>query len=41
MFRKEPTWTALAVLDKDRPIGMVHRDDLLIFLSRPLHPRGL
>ena len=38
MFRKEPTWTALAVLEKDRPIGMVHRDDLLIFLSRPLHP---
>ncbi|MBS0420472.1 MAG: EAL and GGDEF domain-containing protein [Proteobacteria bacterium] len=38
MFRKEPTWTALAVLEKERPIGMVHRDDLLIFLSRPLHP---
>jgi diguanylate cyclase (GGDEF)-like protein len=38
LFRKEPTWTALAVLEEDRPIGMVHRDDLLIFLSRPLHP---
>jgi diguanylate cyclase (GGDEF)-like protein len=38
MFRKEPSWTALAVLDGDRPVGMVHRDDLLIFLSRPLHP---
>jgi len=38
MFREEPTWTALAVLEKDRPVGMVHRDDLLIFLSRPLHP---
>ncbi|KAJ8134778.1 hypothetical protein OY671_012009, partial [Metschnikowia pulcherrima] len=27
-----------AVLEKDRPIGMVHRDDLSIFLSRPSHP---
>lgn len=38
IFRKEPSWTALAVLEEDRPVGMVHRDDLLIFLSRPLHP---
>jgi diguanylate cyclase (GGDEF)-like protein len=38
LFRNEPTWTALAVLDGDRPVGMVHRDELLIFLSRPLHP---
>jgi diguanylate cyclase (GGDEF)-like protein len=38
LFRKEPTWAALAVLEGDRPVGMVHRDDLLIFLSRPLHP---
>jgi diguanylate cyclase (GGDEF)-like protein len=38
MFRKEPAWTAIAVLEGDRPVGMVHRDDLLIFLSRPLHP---
>jgi diguanylate cyclase (GGDEF)-like protein len=37
-FRNEPSWTALAVLENERPIGMVHRDDLLIFLSRPLHP---
>jgi diguanylate cyclase (GGDEF)-like protein len=37
-FRNEPSWTALAVLDNEHPIGMVHRDDLLIFLSRPLHP---
>jgi diguanylate cyclase (GGDEF)-like protein len=37
-FRNEPSWTALAVLEDERPIGMVHRDDLLIFLSRPLHP---
>jgi diguanylate cyclase (GGDEF)-like protein len=38
LFRKEPSWTALAVLEGERPVGMVHRDDLLIFLSRPLHP---
>jgi diguanylate cyclase (GGDEF)-like protein len=38
MFRNEPTWTALAILEGARPVGMVHRDDLLIFLSRPLHP---
>jgi diguanylate cyclase (GGDEF)-like protein len=38
IFRKEPSWTAVAVLAADRPIGMIHRDDLLIFLSRPLHP---
>jgi diguanylate cyclase (GGDEF)-like protein len=38
LFRNQPTWTALAVLDGDRPVGLVHRDDLLIFLSRPLHP---
>jgi EAL domain-containing protein (putative c-di-GMP-specific phosphodiesterase class I)/GGDEF domain-containing protein len=38
LFRKEPTWTALAVLEGERPVGMVQRDDLLIFLSRPLHP---
>jgi diguanylate cyclase (GGDEF)-like protein len=38
LFRNQPTWTALAVLEADRPVGMVHRDDLLIFLSRPLHP---
>jgi len=38
LFRNQPTWTAMAVLDGDRPIGLVHRDELLIFLSRPLHP---
>jgi diguanylate cyclase (GGDEF)-like protein len=38
LFRNQPSWTALAVLDGDRPVGIVHRDELLIFLSRPLHP---
>jgi EAL domain-containing protein (putative c-di-GMP-specific phosphodiesterase class I)/GGDEF domain-containing protein len=40
-FREHPQWSALAVLesrDSPRPVGMVYRDQLLIFLSRPLHP---
>jgi EAL domain-containing protein (putative c-di-GMP-specific phosphodiesterase class I)/GGDEF domain-containing protein len=40
-FRRHPEWTALAVVessDSPRPIGLVYRDRLLIFLSRPLHP---
>jgi diguanylate cyclase (GGDEF)-like protein len=38
IFRANPEWTALAVLESQRPIGLVYRDELLIFLSRPLHP---
>lgn len=41
LFREHPDWTALAVLetrDSARPVGMVYRDQLLILLSRPLHP---
>ena len=38
LFRRNPGWTALAVLESKRPVGLVHRDELLIFLSRPLHP---
>ena len=40
-FRAHPEWTALAVLDarnSARPVGIVYRDELLILLSRPLHP---
>jgi diguanylate cyclase (GGDEF)-like protein len=37
-FRAHPEWTALAVLEAERPVGLVYRDELLIFLSRPLHP---
>jgi diguanylate cyclase (GGDEF)-like protein len=37
-FRANPGWTALAVLEGQRPVGLVYRDELLIFLSRPLHP---
>jgi diguanylate cyclase (GGDEF)-like protein len=37
-FRANSGWTALAVLEGERPVGLVYRDELLIFLSRPLHP---
>lgn len=38
IFRTNSGWTALAVLAGERPVGLVYRDELLIFLSRPLHP---
>lgn len=38
LFRANSGWTALAVLESGRPVGLVYRDELLIFLSRPLHP---
>ena len=38
IFRANSGWTALAVLEAQRPVGLVYRDELLIFLSRPLHP---
>jgi EAL domain-containing protein (putative c-di-GMP-specific phosphodiesterase class I)/GGDEF domain-containing protein len=37
-FRREPDWTALAVVEGQRPLGLVRRDELLILYSRPLHP---
>lgn len=37
-FRNEPDWTALAVVEGERPLGLIRRDDLLILYSRPLHP---
>ena len=37
-FRSEPSWTALAVVEADRPIGLIRRDALLILYSKPLHP---
>lgn len=37
-FRQHPEWTTLAVLESQRPVGVIYRDQLLIFLSRPLHP---
>jgi diguanylate cyclase (GGDEF)-like protein len=38
MFQRHPGWRALTVLDGARPMGLVRRDELLILLSRPLHP---
>jgi diguanylate cyclase (GGDEF)-like protein len=38
IFRTNSEWTALAVLEGEKPVGLVYRDELLIFLSRPLHP---
>ncbi|HKT71873.1 MAG TPA: bifunctional diguanylate cyclase/phosphodiesterase [Steroidobacteraceae bacterium] len=37
-FRKEPGWSALAVVEGQRPVGLIRRDDLLILYSKPLHP---
>ncbi|MEJ1965302.1 MAG: EAL domain-containing protein [Gammaproteobacteria bacterium] len=37
-FQRNPSWRALAVVEGGRPVGIVRRDELLIFLSRPLHP---
>lgn len=38
MFRMHPTCTALAVTTDGHPVGVVRRDELLILLSKPLHP---
>ena len=38
MFRREPNWSALAVVEGNRPVGLIRRDDLLILYSKPLHP---
>ena len=37
-FQRNPSWRAVCVVEGSRPIGLVRRDELLIFLSRPLHP---
>ena len=38
VFRSEPSWSALAVVDGGRPTGLIRRDQLLTLFSRPLHP---
>jgi diguanylate cyclase (GGDEF)-like protein len=38
MFRRNRAWRALAVVDSTKPIGLVRRDELLVLISRPLHP---
>ena len=37
-FQSQPGWTAMAVVEGERPIGLVRRDALLILYSKPLHP---
>ncbi len=37
-FQREPACTALAVVEGERPIGLVRRDSLLMLYSKPLHP---
>jgi len=37
-FRRNRSWRAVAVVDGVKPIGLVRRDELLILMSRPLHP---
>jgi EAL domain-containing protein (putative c-di-GMP-specific phosphodiesterase class I) len=34
-FRQQPGWTALAVVDAERPVGLIRRDELLILYSKP------
>jgi diguanylate cyclase (GGDEF)-like protein len=38
MFRQHPACTALAVTSAGQPVGVIRRDELLILLSKPLHP---
>jgi EAL domain-containing protein (putative c-di-GMP-specific phosphodiesterase class I)/GGDEF domain-containing protein len=38
LFRMHPQCAALAVTNAGQPIGVVRRDELLILLSKPLHP---
>ena len=38
MFREHLDWESLAVVREGRPLGIVRRDDLFLFLTKPLHP---
>ncbi|HJS21356.1 MAG TPA: bifunctional diguanylate cyclase/phosphodiesterase [Steroidobacteraceae bacterium] len=38
MFRAHLDWDSLAVVRDGRPLGIVRRDDLFQFLTKPLHP---
>ncbi len=37
MFREHLDWDSLAVVRDGRPLGIVRRDDLFLFLTKPLH----
>jgi diguanylate cyclase (GGDEF)-like protein len=38
IFREHLDWDSLAVVRDERPLGIVRRDDLFLFLTKPLHP---
>ncbi len=38
MFREHLDWDSVAVVREGRPLGIVRRDDLFLFLTKPLHP---
>jgi diguanylate cyclase (GGDEF)-like protein len=37
-FRAHLDWDSLAIVRDGRPLGIVRRDDLFLFLTKPLHP---
>src|SRR5262249_12620410 len=38
LFRSHPEWETLPIVQGDKPVGVVHRDALLLLLSKPLFP---
>lgn len=38
VFRDNPEWETLPVVEEGRPVGVLHRDALLLLLSKPLFP---
>jgi diguanylate cyclase (GGDEF)-like protein len=38
LFREHLDWDSVAVVRDERPLGIVRRDDLFLFLTKPLHP---
>jgi diguanylate cyclase (GGDEF)-like protein len=38
LFREHLDWDSLAVVRDERPLGIVRRDELFLFLTKPLHP---
>jgi diguanylate cyclase (GGDEF)-like protein len=38
IFREHLDWDSVAVVRDGRPLGIVRRDDLFLFLTKPLHP---
>ncbi len=38
MFQEHPEWETLPIVKDDKPMGVLHRDALLLLLSKPLFP---